>query len=168
MLWRVRLLVGLAAAIGLGGTSCAEEAGMPKDLEGCIRSNVVAVEATIASLKEAAEFLVENVCAKNVAAFEMAQKRAQVARNQDLFRKACEARKAKPKAPQAGTADSEDSYDACAQQEQMAEIWSSEGLTLSLLSGTSPPAAKGLASKLLLEARLKRIERGEPGARALQ
>jgi hypothetical protein len=146
--------VALAVAMTVATLATPAAAAEPSaDVKTCIERNAPAVERTVPSLKEAAEFLVEDVCAGPIAK-EVAERQQQT--NQaylDALKKNCDAKHAAGQSTATPDGDG-GTYDTCANIDapQPALLVANTTWTF-YAAGRSDPDALSLASKLLLDLR---------------
>lgn len=140
---RVLLAALVCAALGAAAEARAVESALAKDLERCIRANAGDVERAIPELDKATDFLIDKVCAvessrsiREAAAGLMAERTAR--------QEKCEAdRAAKAKDAKESFKDKIACYDILG----------------SILDVTTSSAGRALAARLLLDLRVKRLER---------
>ena len=133
-------------------TVAGEVAPANAAIEQCVRDNAAAVEATIADLNQAVDFLVKKTCAVPVAAHN-----ALVAkRRQDQMTATWKAMCDKKKATAASRDDKDKpSLDLCAMQDYSVGIVgvASDDEDPAYLLADVPPSAVALAARLLLDLR---------------
>jgi hypothetical protein len=153
----------MAFATLMAAPARAEEAApSTAAIEQCVRDNATKVEAAIADLNQAVEFLVKKICAGPVA-----ERNALLSkRQQDQMAASWKAMCDKQKAAKTMADDSAKSaLDVCAMRDYSAGftgIVSGDDDAPAYLAGNVPPVAVALASSLLLDLRLSHLKSGQP------
>jgi len=145
-------IVALVAGVANASAATEETATtMAPSVEQCIRENAPKVEKAIASLTDAVDFLVNDVCAVQISEQMGALQQATMKKFYANQKKTCDEKKAAGKSTKVGAG--QDSYDFC-------EMLGSEESTATEFTGwtlygkQSSPQATALAAKLLLDLRL--------------
>jgi hypothetical protein len=157
------LLVSLAAAT-TGPSAFAQDAKLGAPIEECIRSNAAKVESAIDDLSRATSFLVSNVCAEPVAAENARKMKVSAERRAKQLQAWCDDQKKSNTQPPGSASLSYMCAASGATHIGFSGIDQYDGDDDDSLSfvGTSPPAAIGLASRLLLDLRLSHSKTGQP------
>lgn len=156
----MRTLLICAALMGglIFSVPASAESKLAAPLEQCIRSNATKVEAAIPSLKEAADFLVANICAEPVAAENARLTKVRQDKSAQYWKDRCDKEKASAKPESEKTA-----FNACMMLDYTGssdvmlqyDDGNDDGETYVYPYGNSvPAAATGLASRILLDLRL--------------
>ncbi len=137
-------------------------------LEQCIRENVGKVDASIADINQAVDFLVGKVCAVPLAEANATKLRENQVRNAERLQRLCDDQTT---AKAEGKADNAKptilgNVDYCQLAKNMSALTDRpapvfDAWTTNVIPGSNPAAAVGLASRLLLDLRYSRKHHGD-------
>lgn len=151
-------LLGVFAFAALGGTARAADALAP-DVSQCISANAPKVEAAIADLNQAVDFLVTDVCAEPLAAQQARESRRTSEQQTARWKKMCDDSQADAK-KDPSNADAAKGYEAWCGTLKYGFLTTpnddedESGYTIFSALTPRSPAAVALASRLLLDLRL--------------
>jgi hypothetical protein len=157
---RTVLLAAAITATGFSAPAMAQSASAPSvdpAIGSCLRANVARVSAQAASLMDAAEFLLNNVCAVEVAS---AYGRAQQVRFERMRARFCQNGAPTAAALQGDPGDDEDTAAYVRAYCEEGGAWSNqdieESVTVMSSVTVATPADRALAAQLILDARSQR------------
>jgi hypothetical protein len=156
MRWKTPLLLASLAVIAASQPTLAEEANLAAPIEKCIRDNAVKAEQAVPDLNGAVTFLVDNLCAEPIANESARRAKISAEKYQMQMQDACDKEKSQPK-----NANPTPAMSFC-DVAGATHIGFSGIDQYSSNSISGPPAAVGLASKLLLDLRLSHSKPGQP------
>lgn len=152
----MRILLALGYVVVTAGSQpAAADQKLPPEIAQCIEANAPKVEAAIADLNQAVDFLVTDLCAESIAAENARQAKRASDEQSARIRKMCAERKDDARKD----ADGAKTYDAWCSGMSVGFLTDpndDEGTSYSVLSslGARSPSAVALASRLLLDLRL--------------
>jgi len=152
----------LALVAGVANASAATDeaaATMASPVEQCIRDNAPKVEKAIASLTDAVDFLVNDVCAVQISEQMSALQQATTKKFYANQKKSCDEKKAAGKSTTVSAG--QDTYDPCEMLDSQ-ESLTTEFAGWTLYGKQSSPGATALAAKILLDLRLSHSNSRQP------
>ena len=144
----------IAAPAAVEAQSAAAPAALPPALEQCIRDNAAKVEATVPDLGKGVEFLVTGVCAVPLSEERLRVAKVMADKQAARMKTMCDAQKLAVRPP------SEDDTDMCSNAFDPDDMVTTMTISGMNAGDAGTPAAKALASQLLLDLRLSHLKMG--------